>query len=75
MLVGYVFCFLEFIQRLIVIDMKEYAGYASDVTRTWPVSGKFTDSQRDVYESVLRVQKECIKVYIYENTIYIWIID
>jgi Xaa-Pro aminopeptidase len=68
--VGYVFCFLEFIQWLIVIDMKEYAGYASDVTRTWPVSGKFTDSQRDVYESVLRVQKECIKVYIYMKTPY-----
>ncbi|KAJ3417595.1 hypothetical protein HDV05_000052 [Chytridiales sp. JEL 0842] len=39
----------------------EYAGYAADVTRTWPVSGKFTPAQRDVYESVLKVQKECIK--------------
>ena len=35
--------------------------YASDITRTFPVSGKFTSPQRDLYEAVLSAQKECIK--------------
>jgi len=35
--------------------------YASDITRTFPVSGKFTAPQRDLYEAVLSAQKECIK--------------
>lgn len=35
----------------------EYANYASDMTRTIPVNGKFTDRQKQVYEAVLRVQK------------------
>lgn len=34
---------------------------ASDITRTFPVSGKFTPPQRDLYEAVLNVQKECVK--------------
>ena len=40
----------------------EYHGYASDITRTWPVSGKFSDPQRELYELVLRVHKKCLKV-------------
>lgn len=40
----------------------EYHGYASDITRTWPVSGKFSDPQRELYEMVLRVHKKCLKV-------------
>lgn len=32
----------------------------SDVSRTWPINGKFTDAQRKVYEAVLKVQKACI---------------
>ena len=39
----------------------EYGMYASDITRTFPVSGKFTDPQRDLYQAVLNTQKECIK--------------
>jgi Xaa-Pro aminopeptidase len=35
-------------------------GYAADVTRTWPVSGAFTPTQRDAYELVLSVQKAAI---------------
>ncbi|TPX54729.1 hypothetical protein PhCBS80983_g05807 [Powellomyces hirtus] len=38
----------------------EYGGYASDVTRTWPVNGKFTKEQRELYEIVLRTQRACI---------------
>lgn len=40
----------------------EFHGYASDITRTWPVSGKFSNAQRELYELVLRVQKKCLKV-------------
>lgn len=34
----------------------EYAGYASDITRTWPVSGRYSKEQRALYEVVLRAQ-------------------
>lgn len=36
----------------------EYFGYASDVTRTWPVSGRYTPEQRAVYETVLSVRQQ-----------------
>ena len=36
----------------------EYANYASDLTRTVPVNGKFTSRQKAVYNSVLHVMKE-----------------
>jgi Xaa-Pro aminopeptidase len=35
----------------------EYFGYASDVTRTWPVDGRYTPEQRRVYETVLSVRQ------------------
>lgn len=38
----------------------EYAGYASDITVTWPASGRFTEAQAKVYEAVLRVQQEVV---------------
>jgi Xaa-Pro aminopeptidase len=48
---------------LLVIDSAaEYLGYASDVTRTYPVSGKFTGDQREIYETVLAAQLAAIKV-------------
>ncbi|WP_146906994.1 aminopeptidase P N-terminal domain-containing protein [Arenimonas daejeonensis] len=34
----------------------EYAGYASDITRTWPVNGRYSKEQRALYELVLRAQ-------------------
>ena len=40
----------------------EYNGYVSDITRTWPVNGKFSEEQRQLYEIVLRVQTHCIEV-------------
>jgi Xaa-Pro aminopeptidase len=36
------------------------AGWAGDVTRTWPVDGRFTVEQRDLYEVVLAAQREAI---------------
>ncbi|XP_030759104.1 xaa-Pro aminopeptidase 3 isoform X2 [Sitophilus oryzae] len=40
----------------------EYHGYASDITRTWPVNGKFTNCQKEIYQIVLEVQKELINL-------------
>lgn len=39
----------------------EYGGYASDITRTWPVNGRFSEPQRVLYEVVLRLQKDLIR--------------
>jgi len=36
------------------------SGYASDITRTWPVSGRFTGRQRAAYEAVLAAQEAAI---------------
>ncbi|HDT13972.1 MAG TPA: aminopeptidase P family protein [Candidatus Aminicenantes bacterium] len=36
---------------------------AMDITRTWPVSGRFSDEQREVYRTVLEIQKACIEAY------------
>lgn len=47
---------------LLVLDCgASINGYASDVTRTFPVSGKFTDEQRTVYNAVLKAQEAAIK--------------
>ena len=59
------YCLIASIREgeLVLMDAgSEYHGYASDVTRTWPVGGKFSDPQRELYEVVLRVQKKCLKV-------------
>jgi Xaa-Pro aminopeptidase len=48
---------------LLLIDAGcEYEGYASDITRTFPVNGKFTGPQRDVYQAVLNAQLACMDV-------------
>ncbi len=38
----------------------EHQGWASDVTRTWPVSGRFSATQRDLYDIVLAAQEAAI---------------
>ena len=39
----------------------EYNGYCSDITRTWPINGKFTGAQAAVYNAVLDAHKACIE--------------
>lgn len=46
---------------LVLVDAGcEYDYYASDITRTFPVSGQFTSEQRDVYDIVCEAQQEAI---------------
>jgi Xaa-Pro aminopeptidase len=46
---------------LVVMDVgAEYLEYAGDVTRTIPVSGRFTPRQREIYEIVLEAQSRAI---------------
>jgi len=50
---------------LILIDAgAEYANYASDMTRTIPVSGRFSKRQRDVYDAVNRVKNDATKLLV-----------
>jgi Xaa-Pro aminopeptidase len=47
---------------LLLIDAgAEYRGYASDITRTFPVNGRFTEAQRDIYDLVLKTQMACVE--------------
>ena len=47
---------------LLLVDAGcEYGFYASDITRTYPVSGKFTQAQREIYEVVLQAQHAAIE--------------
>jgi len=55
---------------LVLIDFgADYANYAADVTRTVPVGGKFSKRQKQVYNSVLNVQKAAIKLLVSGNTL------
>lgn len=47
---------------LVLFDLgTETEFYISDITRTFPVNGKFTPRQKEVYEEVLNVNKKCIE--------------
>ena len=47
---------------LMVIDAgAAYENYAADITRTFPVNGKFTAEQREIYELVLNAELAAIK--------------
>ncbi|KAK4056602.1 aminopeptidase [Microbotryomycetes sp. JL221] len=47
---------------LVVLDAGcEWGGYASDITRTFPVNGKFTSAQSDLYGALLNVHRDSIK--------------
>lgn len=54
---------------LILMDFgAEYANYNADITRCLPVSGRFSDRQKQVYEAVLRVMKAARKLIVAGNT-------
>ena len=47
---------------LLLMDVGCYTKhYSSDITRTFPTSGKFTKRQKEVYEVVLNTNKKCIE--------------
>ncbi|SPP78499.1 xaa-Pro aminopeptidase 3 [Drosophila guanche] len=50
-------------QDLVLMDAGcEYAGYTSDITRTWPASGNFTAPQRTLYDMVSVLQSDIIQL-------------
>jgi Xaa-Pro aminopeptidase len=64
-------CVLHYIENnavcnegeVILLDVgAEYANYNSDMTRTFPVSGRFSKMQADVYHAVLRVMKGAVEL-------------
>jgi Xaa-Pro aminopeptidase len=75
---GYNACVLHYIENndeckdgdLILFDVGcEYGNYACDVTRCFPVNGKFTDRQKEVYSAVLRVKKASEKLLVPGNNL------
>ncbi len=68
---GHNACVLHYIENntkckdgeVILMDVgAEYANYASDLTRCFPVNGRFTQRQKDVYNAVLHVKNEAQKL-------------
>eukprot|EP00047_Mylnosiga_fluctuans_P022745 m.125197 g.125197 ORF g.125197 m.125197 type:complete len:459 (-) comp9370_c0_seq4:693-2069(-) len=46
----------------------DYLGYSSDITRTFPVSGKYSPAQKVLYELVLELQRQCIALCVPNGT-------
>lgn len=70
---GYSACVLHYIENnkvckdgdMLLMDVgAEYANYSSDMTRTIPVNGKFTERQKAIYNAVLRVKNEATKMLV-----------
>jgi len=70
---GYNACVLHYIENnqqckdgdMLLMDVgAEYANYSSDMTRTIPVNGRFTDKQKAVYNAVNRVKDEATKLLV-----------
>lgn len=70
---GYSACVLHYIENskkckdgdMLLMDVgAEYANYSSDMTRTIPVNGRFTERQKTVYNAVLRVKDEATKMLV-----------
>lgn len=48
---------------LLLVDAGgEYNYYSADITRTWPINGKFSDPQKRIYQKVLDLQKKMVSV-------------
>lgn len=45
----------------------EYGGYTSDITRTWPINGEFTEAQKVLYDVILTLQKDLIGILLREG--------
>jgi Xaa-Pro aminopeptidase len=59
--------------QLLLLDVGAcYANYNADMTRTIPVSGKFTPRQKRVYRAVLRILRQCIKGLTPGKKIKVW---
>jgi len=70
---GYNACVLHYVENnqackdgdVVLMDVgAEYGNYASDMTRCVPVSGKFTERQKEVYNAVLRVKNAAAKMLV-----------
>jgi intermediate cleaving peptidase 55 len=49
--------------EMVLVDAGgQYGNYITDITRTWPVNGSFTDAQKDMYSMILEVQKSCLSL-------------
>ena len=49
--------------ELLLVDAgAEYKGYASDITRTFPIGGRYSQAQRDIYDLVLKAQMSCVEM-------------
>lgn len=75
---GFNGCVLHYVENkaickdgdLVLMDFgAEYGNYNADLTRTIPVNGRFTKRQRDVYNSVLKVQRAATDMLTPGNTI------
>lgn len=73
---GYNACVLHYIENnqqckdgdMILMDVgASYGNYASDMTRCIPVSGKFTNRQKEIYNAVLRVKNAAAKMLVPGN--------
>jgi intermediate cleaving peptidase 55 len=40
----------------------EYGGYIADITRSWPINGRFSAAQKDLYEAILAVQRSSVSL-------------
>lgn len=50
-------------RQLVCLDAgAEWENYASDVTRTFPISGEFTPEAKEIYAIVAKMQDECIEM-------------
>ncbi|MGC6745417.1 M24 family metallopeptidase [Escherichia coli] len=49
--------------RVLIDAGCEYKGYAGDITRTFPVNGKFTRAQREIYDIVLESLETSLRLY------------
>ncbi len=74
-------CVLHYIENdcecqdgdLLLVDVgASYANYCADLTRTYPVNGRFTQRQRDVYEAVRRVLDSSIARSVVGTSIREW---